>query len=415
MPQRTKKQLHNETKDIGLRAEFTYTKNKLLKEFQSIIPDFTETELNNYVEDGLIDCVYLDDEELYYYRSMYSLLESVPSLRLRMFNNDIDFLISDDLALHINECARDIIKANTMEVGVVMECKLSPIDCYLHDAYCAYMPFPIQTSMQTEINLLSYTEKPTFISPPFYSKRTAYWCEQRRDCGLSLSIGYKYKSNYIHYEDVRVKVSNSYCNEILPHIAFTERVKNIALKYTFGIDNPMRKMKALYDYVTFNFRYSYVRNYSTIDCLADYCAQRKAGDCGSLAMLLVALYRYIGINARVVGGMQLQRIVGDGYITYSHDWLEILSEDNEWLPIDPFMGIVANQYGDEIARNFYFGNIDPFRFVSCLDGMSKFEPLEPSECLDPYDNQVGEIFVNGKALCFHEIKREFRVCCVNVE
>ena len=106
-----------------------------------------------------------------------------------------------------------------------------------------------------------------------------------------------------------------------------------------GEDNPVRKARAFYDWISENIRYSYALEYSTIRNLGAYCLENRYGDCGQEAMLYITLCRMNGIPARWQSGW----FTFPGGKTI-HDWTEIYLEPWGWVPVDPYMGIFAMQY-----------------------------------------------------------------------
>ena len=62
-----------------------------------------------------------------------------------------------------------------------------------------------------------------------------------------------------------------------------------------------------------------------------------------------------------------------------------------WLYADPSFGGSALADEDEARREFYFGNLDPFRMPANNAFQQTF--LNPKQFLpiDPYDNQLGEL------------------------
>jgi hypothetical protein len=61
-----------------------------------------------------------------------------------------------------------------------------------------------------------------------------------------------------------------------------------------------------------------------------------------------------------------------------------------WLFADLSFGGSALRRGNKERRNFYFGNIDPFRMVANSDFQKEFLPPKNFLRSDPYDNQIGE-------------------------
>ena len=62
-----------------------------------------------------------------------------------------------------------------------------------------------------------------------------------------------------------------------------------------------------------------------------------------------------------------------------------------WIFADPSYGTGAVRTGKEERRQFYFGNLDAYRFVANSAFQTNFTIPKAQWRADPYDNQLGEI------------------------
>ena len=81
-----------------------------------------------------------------------------------------------------------------------------------------------------------------------------------------------------------------------------------------------------------------------------------------------------------------------------HDWAQFYLAPLGWLWADCSFGASAHRRGDEAARRHYFGNLDPLRMVANRAFYAQLTPPDPFWRDDPYDNQTGELVVNGRPL-----------------
>ena len=58
----------------------------------------------------------------------------------------------------------------------------------------------------------------------------------------------------------------------------------------------------------------------------------------------------------------------------------------------------SRRQGEEERRRHYFGNLDPWRMVANSEFYVPLTPADPEWRADPYDNQRGEMIVDGKGL-----------------
>ena len=121
------------------------------------------------------------------------------------------------------------------------------------------------------------------------------------------------------------------------------------------------------------------------------------GDCGIFALLFITLCRICKIPARWQSGLYATETSAG-----SHDWAQFYIAPYGWLFADCSFGGSAFRSGNEARRNFYFGNLDPFRIPSVTAFQHEFYPPRTHLRLDPYDNQVGEAEYGDRSLEAHE-------------
>jgi hypothetical protein len=73
-----------------------------------------------------------------------------------------------------------------------------------------------------------------------------------------------------------------------------------------------------------------------------------------------------------------------------HDWAQFYVAPYGWLYTDCSFGSSAVRNGNELRREFYFGNLDPFRMCANSEFQHEFDPPKKYMRYDPYDNQDGE-------------------------
>lgn len=175
-------------------------------------------------------------------------------------------------------------------------------------------------------------------------------------------------------------------SEQLPHITFTPFMRSLAEKITEGCDTPLAKAKAIYDYITTQVTYSYVRSYFAIENQGEYCAMNRKGDCGLQALMFITLARIVGVPAKWQSGNEF-----DDCPPGCHDWAVVYLAPWGWVYVDPSYGGSAYRKGCEERRRHYLGNLDPFRLPSNPEFQHEFEPPMKYLRCDPYDNQSGEV------------------------
>ena len=185
-----------------------------------------------------------------------------------------------------------------------------------------------------------------------------------------------------------------YTREQAPHILFTPYLKALAAELKGEETNPVKIARRIYDYITINLNYAYVRDYATLDCIPEYMALGRRGDCGVLALLFITLCRICGIPARWQSGMYAEP--GD---VGNHDWAQFYVPTLGWRWADVSFGRAARLRDHEPRWNFFFGNLDPYRIPTNCDVMADFNPPKQFIRRDPCDNQDGEAEYDDGAIC----------------
>ena len=76
-----------------------------------------------------------------------------------------------------------------------------------------------------------------------------------------------------------------------------------------------------------------------------------------------------------------------------------------WLYADPSFGTAAVRAKNEERRQFYFGNLDPYRMVANRAFQAPFTVEKEFWRADPYDNQLGEMETETRGLLYGEYDR----------
>jgi transglutaminase-like putative cysteine protease len=169
----------------------------------------------------------------------------------------------------------------------------------------------------------------------------------------------------------------------------------LAAKLTAGLTDPIAKAKAIYDYITENVDYRYQPSYTLLDPISDQCSRDLRGDCGMFAILFITLCRLAGIPAKWQSGLSVEPDSAG-----AHDWAMFYVAPHGWLWADCSYGSSSRREGNESRRTHYFGNLDPWRMVCNSEFQAPLCPPMTGWRNDPFDNQSGEIMVDGEGLTF---------------
>ncbi len=369
-----------------IKGDYTYTFDEAFEKMQHNIKDFTKEELIELQEDSQADWILIDGQ-VHFNDSFYgSLLKTRADIAARLINKEVqkneraDFLIDN-----IN----DTLENGSVSYYLHLKASLKLRDEAVRkgEKIRVYLPVPINCQ-QSNIKIIKTIPEAKYIAGEDYPSRTAYF-EAVLDENQEFSVEYSYETHLKYNNPDPSKVSLTQptfdTDELEPQIMFTPYIKELAKEIVGDEKNPLINARKIYNYVTQNVKYSYMRAYSTIVNIPEYCALNLKGDCGVQALLFITLCRCIGIPAKWQSGLY----VAPNHVG-PHDWAQFYVAPYGWLFADPSFGGGEYRGGNMDIWNFYFGNLDPFRMVANSELQYEFDPPKKYYRHDPYDNQVGE-------------------------
>lgn len=193
---------------------------------------------------------------------------------------------------------------------------------------------------------------------------------------------------------------SSCTGEMEPHIVFSPYIRTLVKKLSKDCTTPLEQARNFYDFITLNFKYTYMPAYFSLENIPENCARSFTGDCGVFALLFLTMCRCAGIPAQWQSGLAAEPDFIGG-----HDWVRFYAAPFGWLYADTSYGIGAVRAENEERRRFYFGNLDPYRMVANNAFQAPFTIDKSYWRTDPYDNQLGEIETAERGLRYEEYIR----------
>jgi len=388
-----------------IKGEYPYTFEQALKKMQDNIKGFTEEELIQLQEDSQADWI-LVDGQVHFNDSFYgSLILTRKDLKERLINKEED---DNKRGRFLDENIKETKAGGGASYFIHMKTtlKLKEDSARNGEKIRVYMPLPINCQ-QTNIKVIKTTPEANYIADENYPSRTAYF-ETVLEKDQEFSVEYSYESNLKYNEPDPARVSKEQpkfdTEEFEPHIMFTPYIRELAEEIIGDETNPLIKARKIYDYITQNVKYSYMRAYSTIINIPEYAALNLKGDCGVQALLFITLCRYAGIPAKWQSGLAVTP-----YHVGPHDWAQFYIVPYGWMFADPSFGGSAFRSGNTEKWNFYFGNLDPFRMIANSEFQHEFDPPKKYWRHDPYDNQVVECEYEDKEIRREEFKVSYEL------
>lgn len=381
-----------------LKKQYIYNLDDALIYAKSRVKDFTIEELKNLIDEGYADWIFIEGQKMLNKSFLGNIIKVNSHIRNRLIEKPDPDLGGE---LRKNTLEEIIKKGKTsyyfhLRTGL----KISEDENIKGNKIKVHIPIPRSSAHIKNIEIIETNKPYKAISPAYHLQRTIYFEEELvvkdkllpedKHIDENIFLVDYYFENHVDYVDLDydkvTKWQPNFClNEEDPHIKFSPYLVNLAKELVGDEVNPLKKARLIYDYITRNIRYSYVRPYIAIESIAEYCAYNLKGDCGLQALLFITLCRISGIPARWQSGLY----VNPHYIG-CHDWAQFYIEPYGWLFADTSFGGGARRNHDFLGWNFYFGNIDPFRMVANEAFQHPLYPEKKHLRADPYDNQIGE-------------------------
>jgi hypothetical protein len=392
-----------------LRANYCIPEPEAIALLTEKVRDFRPEELTQWRDDDWVDWMVIDGRICYISSFYDNLLKTQPSIVARQLHPPVSTKrdsgeIRDEaiafLEAHGEARSRLRLRASIRltrpEAGTPVR---------------AWLPLPVVQDQITAVKLLATSQPPVHISDERYPQRTVYF-EGVAGQTDEFWIEYELESRLPLFRPDPDKVSpvqpTFYTQEEAPHILFTPYLKALTAQVVGDEKNPLRIARRIYDFVTTQVKYSYMRSYSVLPPIPDYCLSRMRGDCGVQALCFITMCRIAGVPAKWQSGLHADEN-GAG----CHDWAMFYVAPYGWMYCDPSFGGGSYRAGAMHRWDHYFCNLDPHRVVLASEFQMPYDPPMTYSRRDPYDNQDGEIEYATRAISRAEQDRE--TTCLSVE
>ena len=391
-----------------LPAEFPYSKEDALNIVRQNIPDFTMEELEELIDARRIRWIYVNGQERIFNRFFSSLCKAAPGFAQRA---GVKLPGVESATAGSQEDGRLDIAMKKMRSNGSMTNRIRiRATVRLKDEFFtpgmflrAHLPIPAACDQQSDIRIEKIVPDSGILSSETAGQRTVCW-EENLDENQEFMVEYSYLHTARYTDAYYGKgIPGSYdfdLQEQPPHVVFTPYIQALCQELTRGIDDPLMKARAFYDFITIHMKYTFMPSYVVLENMVENCARNYTGDCGIFALLFLTLCRCAGIPAQWQSGLTAEPDFIGG-----HDWVRFYVEPYGWIFADPSYGTGAVRAGKEERRKFYFGNLDAYRMVANAAFYENFEIPKQQWRADPYDNQLGEIETAERGFDFDEYER----------
>ncbi len=399
-----------------IKKDYMIAEDEALRKIKEEFPGIKDNKIEEWMNKGLLDFILIDGKRFFFNRFISNLLflcddnecleKKIRDEKREEYRNPREALKNHVLSI-INEGKEGFLSERVVRAGIKITINSDTLDSG-DDILRVWLPFPRVGDQQTEVKLIRASPSNYILAPENSPQRTIYFEREitsikEREIVFFVEFEYKINAFYrkVNPNDVKPydeesELYKKYTSEQLPHIVFSRFMRRLAYEIVGDEENPYLKAKKIYDWLTKNLRYTYVREYSTYESIPEFVARNLRGDCGFQALLFINLARIVGVPARWQSGWYANPAMKS---PSPHDWAQFYVEPYGWLYADLSFGRRWRQL-DKRLWEFYFGNIDNFRTVFNVDIMSDFHPPKKYLRSDTVDNQRGEVETNNRNIYY---------------
>ena len=394
-----------------IKKDFSKAEADIKKELLSYFPDLTEKQLRNWEETGKLEMRIIDGERRYFRNAAANLFRLDKKAAKAKEKKDGKYIdpLKKFCREHTSELVKKVengksLKNEIYEYRIDFTITLNPDAIPAGETVECWMPFPRESlPRQKNIELLEVNSDDYFLASNNALQRSLY-IEKMTKAGQPTVFNYsariETRPQYFQLENYNIKpydknseIYRKYTAERLPHIVFSEEVKQLSTEITEGIDQPYEKVKAIYYWIDKNIPWASALEYSTFECIPEYVLKNQKGDCGMQTLLFMSLARSAGIPCKWQSGWMLH----PGEVNL-HDWCEVYYEGVGWVPLDQSFGLQKSE--NKKVKEYYISGIDGYRLIINDDFSRDFNPPKNFFRSEPIDFQRGELEWSGGNIYF---------------
>lgn len=290
-------------------------------------------------------------------------------------------------------------------------------DFLIGDTLKIWMPIPIESSRQKNINIISVSHPDYILSNKKSDHNTIYMTEfitNQSDSVIHFDYVGEYETYSQYYSpqyilsNIKAYDKNSFIYKKYTDVSHKHIIKidSLAKSIVGDVKCPYQQSELIYNYISQTFPWAGAREYSTIESLPQYVLDEKHGDCGQVALLYISLMRSLGIPARWESGWMLHP-----WSKNLHDWAEVYFEGVGWVPIDVSFGRYVNDGNTEV-KNFFSTGMDNYRFATNIGICSPLYPPKKFIRSETVDFQLGEVECSNGNLFYPGWKKKLEVISI---
>lgn len=401
------------------RIDFSKNRDQVIDYIRKYIPDVSDEQMLKWEKEKSLECMTIDGKKMYFYNAAPNLFRiNKEAAAIKNAKDGVTVDGKDRVNLtHVPLVVTTVkAKKENIVLPVKMHVKYSltvqPNAVPEGEIIRCWLPYPrTDQPRQTDLKLFNTSEDKYEIAPVKYKHSTIYMeKKQEKDKATTFSVEYEYTSSaewhQLKPEDILPYKKNTplykkYTSEREKHILFTPRIKELAMQIVGNEQNPLLKVKKIYEWIN-QMPWASAREYSTLDNIPEYVLDNKHGDCGQVSLLFITLARYCGIPAKFQSGFMMHP--GGKNM---HDWAQVYFEGVGWVPVDQSFGLFPSENPDE--KYFFMTGIDSYRMIVNDDYSSSLFPTKKYPRSETVDFQRGEVEWRNGNLYFDKWKWDLEI------
>lgn len=366
----------------GAGVTFPYNRTEIEAEMALAFPNETAEQRKKWLDAPMTATLQSEGETWYFSDTIHNVKNHFPSL-LREENAQTQHTpLYDELMPIITESWKN----ETGIYGPLVSYKGSTVleipreELPENGTLKVWMPVPIESGSQTNVSIISvepsrYLNASTGTDADIGLVYLEIPLEEITDPYLNITAQYRFDQHEQRFsiDPAKVLPYNTSSPEYQKYtkssqnIALIPEIKTKAISIIGNDTNPYLQAQKIYWDIITTHPYSHAPHF-WLDVShtpeSQYIFETGIGDCGTQSMYFTALCRSLGIPARATGGYQM--IEGSAG---THIWAEYYLGGYGWIPVD----VTAAEGGDasynatsedlQKYKSYYFGNLDPYRFV----------------------------------------------------
>ncbi|MBP1593573.1 MAG: Transglutaminase-like superfamily protein [Bacteroidetes bacterium] len=383
------------------RIDFSKNRDQVIDYIRKYIPDVSDEQMLKWEKEKSLECMAIDGKKMYFYNAAPNLFRiNKEAAAIKNAKDGVTVDGKDRVNLTHVPLVVSAVKAKKENIvlPVKMHVKYSltvqPNVVPEGEIIRCWLPYPrTDQPRQTDLKLFNTSEDKYIIAPAKYKHSTIYMEKKpEKDKATTFSVEYEYTSSAewhrLNPEDILPYKKNTtlykkYTSEREKHILFTPRIKDLATQIVGNEQNPLLKVKKIYEWIN-QIPWASAREYSTLDNIPEYVLDNKHGDCGQVSLLFITLARYSGIPAKFQSGFMMHP--GGKNM---HDWAQVYFEGVGWVPVDQSFGLFPSENQNE--KYFFMTGIDSYRMIVNDDYSSSLFPTKKYPRSETVDFQRGEV------------------------